>query len=548
MPLGLPSSPTLGQQWPVVSPIWEYDGAKWVAIAGTSGTATPVTDRLTSLVGTDDFIGLRGGVPYLVSADVIHTGPGAATAPAAFTAGQWTSTPGDTEIVVNITALPSDGGSAITALQYTLNGSTWTSFAGAGTGSRTIAGLTNSTSYPVQIRAVNAIGNGAASDTKNTTPTVITTAPAAFTVGQWTLAAGDTLLTVNITAVPSNGGSAITALEYRLDGGAAVAFAGTGTGSRNITGLTNATEYDVEIRAVNAIGPGAWSDLKSATPAIGGALTVSSTTGSPEVITGVTYGGVSGASYRFNTSGTIVFSGTGAVGFLEVAGGGPGGSGTGVVGGGGGGGGGVLGGVSTDVFTAVAGTYTIAVGAGGVAASAAGSNGSNSSIAGTNAPAAAVGGGRGASDAAAAATAGGSGGGGSQASNAGGAATSGHGFVGGTASGSNGGGGGGGGAGAQGVDIPGYQDDHGSNGGAGKLSSITGVATYYGGGGAGSDPAWQASTAAGGIGGGANPAAGTGNRAGLPGTANTGGGGSGAGGTALGGDGGSGVVILFVPS
>ena len=94
----------------------------------------------------------------------------AATAPAAFTVGQWTSTPGDTEIVVNITALPSDGGSAITALQYTLNGSTWTSFVGTGTGSRTITGLTNDTSYPVQIRAVNAIGNGTASDTKNTTP------------------------------------------------------------------------------------------------------------------------------------------------------------------------------------------------------------------------------------------------------------------------------------------------------------------------------------------------------------------------------------------
>jgi hypothetical protein len=106
------------------------------------------------------------------AAGAVAAAPPAATVPAAFVVGNWTSTPGDTQIVVNITALPSDGGSPITALEYTLNGSTWTAFAGTGTGSRTITGLTNGTSYPVQIRAVNAIppGNGAASDTKNTTP------------------------------------------------------------------------------------------------------------------------------------------------------------------------------------------------------------------------------------------------------------------------------------------------------------------------------------------------------------------------------------------
>jgi hypothetical protein len=128
----------------------------------------------SALLSSDIVLVIRAGVPYQATLAELQTFIGGApsdSAPAAFTVGQWTSTPGDAQIVVDITALPSDGGSAITALQYTLNsGSTWTAFAGTGTGSRTITGLTNDTAYPVQIRAVNAIGAGAASDTKSTTP------------------------------------------------------------------------------------------------------------------------------------------------------------------------------------------------------------------------------------------------------------------------------------------------------------------------------------------------------------------------------------------
>jgi hypothetical protein len=93
------------------------------------------------------------------------------------------------------------------------------------------------------------------------------TVPDAFTSGQWSLTAGDTLLTVGITALPDDGGSAITDLEYRLDGGSWTSLGGTTTGNYNLTGLTNGTEYDVELRAVNAIGNASASDLKSATPA-----------------------------------------------------------------------------------------------------------------------------------------------------------------------------------------------------------------------------------------------------------------------------------------
>jgi hypothetical protein len=99
------------------------------------------------------------------------------------------------------------------------------------------------------------------------------TAPAALTVGQWTAEA--TLVTgqmgINIVTLPSNGGSAITALEYRVGTGAAIALSGTGTGLRTVTaGFTAGVAVDIQVRAVNAIGAGAWSDVKNRTPLAGG--------------------------------------------------------------------------------------------------------------------------------------------------------------------------------------------------------------------------------------------------------------------------------------
>lgn len=96
------------------------------------------------------------------------------------------------------------------------------------------------------------------------------TAPAAFTAGQWTATAGNSQVVLNITALPSDGGSAITALQYRIGSGSAVNLTGTGTGERTITGLTNGEAVDIQIRAVNAIGAAAWSDVKTRTPVSGG--------------------------------------------------------------------------------------------------------------------------------------------------------------------------------------------------------------------------------------------------------------------------------------
>lgn len=99
---------------------------------------------------------------------------------------------------------------------------------------------------------------------------VLELVPSAFVDGDWTATAGDTEVDLDITALPSAGSGVLTELQYRRDGGTATALTGLGTGVRTITGLTNNTEYDFEIRAVNEFGPGLWSDVKSRTPVASG--------------------------------------------------------------------------------------------------------------------------------------------------------------------------------------------------------------------------------------------------------------------------------------
>lgn len=99
------------------------------------------------------------------------------------------------------------------------------------------------------------------------------TAPAALTVGQWsaepTVTPGE--IGINISALPSDGGSPITALQYRVGTGAAIALTGTGTGLRVVTsGFSAGVAADIQVRAVNAVGAGPWSDTKTRTPLAGG--------------------------------------------------------------------------------------------------------------------------------------------------------------------------------------------------------------------------------------------------------------------------------------
>ena len=118
------------------------------------------------------------------------------------------------ELTISFTA-GFDGGLEISNYEYRIstNGSTyssWTEFSPVDTASPVvISGLTNGTTYYVQLRAVNILGKGVASDvlSTNTNPYTVPAAPSITSVSPTNGA-----VTVNWTAPTSDGGRAIS--EY----------------------------------------------------------------------------------------------------------------------------------------------------------------------------------------------------------------------------------------------------------------------------------------------------------------------------------------------
>jgi hypothetical protein len=106
--------------------------------------------------------------------------------------------------------------------------------------------------------ATNAVGS--ASQVSNTITADNFTVPDTFTTPDWDVANDGDTVSVNILTLPNDGGAPITDLEYRVNGGAAISLGETTTGSYPITADEG---DDIEIRAVNAIGAGDWSDVKA---------------------------------------------------------------------------------------------------------------------------------------------------------------------------------------------------------------------------------------------------------------------------------------------
>jgi gliding motility-associated-like protein len=140
---------------------YEYslNDSTWIAAAQTS---SPIT--ITGLTnGTSYSIKLRaknvignGAISDAVSVTPVST-PSAPT--------NLIATPGNTQVSIAFTS-GSNGGSAITGYEYSLNNGTW--IAASQTSSPiTITGLTNGTIYEIKLRAINLIGNGAESTAIN---------------------------------------------------------------------------------------------------------------------------------------------------------------------------------------------------------------------------------------------------------------------------------------------------------------------------------------------------------------------------------------------
>lgn len=92
-------------------------------------------------------------------------------------------------------------------------------------------------------------------------------------------------MTLDITALPDDGGATISGLEYQLSAddatwGSTQGLSGTGTGERTITAPDDETLTYLRWRAVNSVDPGDWHTSLSATPSY--TFTLSDTSGDIE--------------------------------------------------------------------------------------------------------------------------------------------------------------------------------------------------------------------------------------------------------------------------
>ena len=191
-------------------------------------------------------------------------------------------TAGDSRLVITYTEYDSttNGGSAISKVEYSVdNGTNWID-AGTLTNPFTISGLTNGIVYQAIFRATNAIGTSPSSTLYSGTPRTTPSAPNGIIVSQ-----GPTSAIVSWTAPSSNGGSAVTgytATAYSASTGGSISGTACTTSALTctITGLTNGTTYYVSVLATNIAGSGpATSPRVSVIPAaLPGAPTISTIT------------------------------------------------------------------------------------------------------------------------------------------------------------------------------------------------------------------------------------------------------------------------------
>lgn len=237
-------------------------GATWrTRDAGSTGSPLQITT-----LSSDGTTPLTGGVTYPVEIRAVNAaGPGAASAVASGITTTVPDTPtitsatgGDGTATVSFTT-PANGGSAITAYEYRLDSGSWVD-TGSLSGNVVITGLSNSATYDISVRAVNSVGDGAASSPASV---AVRTTPDAPTLSD--VAPGDAILTATFAAPASDGGSAISAYQYSTDGGATWRTRTSGTTGSPLVittesgsgaALTNGTVYTVQLRAVNSAGSG----------------------------------------------------------------------------------------------------------------------------------------------------------------------------------------------------------------------------------------------------------------------------------------------------
>lgn len=192
------------------------------------------------------------GTQQLPFASVPYTVPGAPT--------DFTATVGHGKVTLQWSAPAYDGRTAITG--YDVAATPGDSTCATTTLSCTVTDLTVGVRYCFTVTATNAVGVSSPSIPVCATPAQRPSAPRITSVAA--LRGGFQL----VVAPPNDtGGAPVLTYEYSLNGGVKWRDRSTGTTSRIllITGLRRHHTYELSVRAVNVIGPGAPSPVRAAT-------------------------------------------------------------------------------------------------------------------------------------------------------------------------------------------------------------------------------------------------------------------------------------------
>ena len=341
-----PLTPTGPPGAPTITSVTPSDGSLSV-VFGAASSSLPVLDYQYSLDGGTTWVsggvtsspltisGLTNGTTYSILLRAVSgAGDGLASAPASGTpsalpgAPTITSiTPGGDGTSLGVAFVPGyTGGSPIISYQFatsvgagTNNFGSWTTATGTSS-PLTITGLSNGTTYSVELRATNSDGSGP--------PSVYVvgetlTVPDAPTITS--LTPGDSTIQVAYTPYSSanDGGSALSELDYSLDGGTTWINAGTLADPFTISSLTNGTLYNVMLRADNGVGDSDASASSSSTPrtlpgaptqvvASGGATSAQVSWNVPTDNGGASILGYSASAYAAPTGGSALASCTSA--------------------------------------------------------------------------------------------------------------------------------------------------------------------------------------------------------------------------------------------
>ncbi len=250
---GEPGEPS----WASPTTSWQYrmrtgDGgfATWTDVADSDATTShTVTDLINGVVYTFEVRAMNAmgaGEAATASATPAVTPPAPTLAAEA----------GDMAVTLSWTP-NGNGGSAITGWQSRTGDGEWADLAASATNTVVVPNLDNGTAYTFEVRATNAVGDGAAA-TASATPAG--TPPAPTVIAE----AGDMMVMLSWTSNGDNG-SPITGWHVQTGDGEWVDLAADATG-HFVSDLVNGTAYAFGVRAVNAVGDGEIT-TESATPA-----------------------------------------------------------------------------------------------------------------------------------------------------------------------------------------------------------------------------------------------------------------------------------------